>query len=339
MSDWTLRDWRCRVGAFALGPVAFDLPAGHALAVLGVSGAGKTTLLRSLAGVLPSAGGSLRHGERELGAVEPEARGTVYVPQGLGLLPHRSVAGNVRYPMELRTGGAEAKRVDELLARFGLSALATRRPGQLSSGEQQRVAIARALAARPSLLLWDEPLVALDLVGREDLLAALEDVQERERLPIVFVSHDPAIAFSLADQFLLLEAGRPVYRGPPEGMVARPPNGFAARFAGYENVFDTTTLAQLERTEFVHALAAARGPGGVCLRAPRIERGKDGEWMGRIRRTEPGPVGWSYVAELEGVRMRLRSDAGPVGRPGDWVRFSLDEAHPAPIGPAEEARA
>ncbi|HEY6239074.1 MAG TPA: ABC transporter ATP-binding protein [Thermoplasmata archaeon] len=337
MSDWGVERLVVHLRGFRLGPVDLHVPAGGALGVLGPSGSGKTTLLRAVAGLLPLVGGHVRHGSDDLTDLPPESRGIAYVPQGLGLFPHRTVEGNVRYPGELRGDRQSDWSVAALLQRFGLVDLAGRRPGTLSSGEQQRVAIARALAARPGLLLWDEPLTALDLPARDDLLDALHQVQERDRLPVVFVSHDPALAFSLADRFLLLDHGSVEFAGPAERMVRAPSSPFAARFAGFENVYPAEALGGGASRPWLDWLERHAGASGVCLRAPRLTPSAEGEWSAVVRRAEPGPDGWRYDTELDGVRVRVRSTDDAATRAGATVRFSVRPEDLVPIGPSGDA--
>jgi ABC-type Fe3+/spermidine/putrescine transport system ATPase subunit len=338
MSDWRVEGLVVRLRGFRLGPVDLHVPAGGTVGILGPSGAGKTTFLRAVAGLVPLDGGRVRHGPTDLTDAPPESRRIAYVPQGLGLFPHRTVEGNVRYPGELRGEPHPNPSVAALLERFGLVDLADRRPGTLSSGEQQRVAIARALAARPGLLLWDEPLTALDLPARDDLLDALHQVQERDRLPVVFVSHDPALAFSLADRFLLLDHGSVEFAGPSEQLVRAPSSPFAARFAGFENVYPTEALRGGVSRPWLDWLQHHAGASGICLRAPRLAptEGSEGDWAAVVRRAEPGPDGWRYDTELDGVRVRVRSTNGAATRVGATVRFSVRPDDLVPIGPSGE---
>jgi len=336
MTHWEARGLTGRVDGFTLGPVDLTIDGGETVAVLGPSGAGKTTLLRSLAGLLPPVAGRLLRDGEDLTDRPPESRRIAYVPQGLGLFPHLTVSGNVAYPLTLRGSAGIPRVVDDLLARFGLGSLRRRRPSTLSTGEQQRVAIARALAASPELLLWDEPLVALDLIARDDLMAELREVQEREGLPIIVVSHDPSVAYSLADRFLLLDRGAPIYAGAPEGIRAAPPTAFAARFAGFENVYTPADLGASERSGLSTWLSARRGPGGVCLPSPGLVAAAPGagQWSARVRHVEPGPGAWRYVVDAEGLRVRLAGPGDRRVRPGDRVEFSVEAHDLTPIGGA-----
>lgn len=345
MSVWTLDQLTASAGPFHLGPVTFRLGAGESLAVLGRSGAGKTTLLRALAGFVPSGSGSLRSDGVDLGPVTAERRGAVYVPQGLGLFPDRTVERNVSYPIRIRGAASELSRVPPLLEEFGLAPLARRRPPTLSTGEQQRVALARALAARPRLLLWDEPLGALDLLSRDELLNGLRRFRAAEEVSLVFVTHDPTLAYSLADRWLLLEEGRQVYCGPPGPLVQSPPDRFAARFAGYENIFDPEPLRRKGAGALAGALRRRCGPGGVAFGRPvaRPSPGGADRYTARVERVEPSPNGARLEATSEGLPIQLDlplTDADRAPRAGDLVSFDLAGVRLAALGgplPAGEA--
>ncbi|MBB4663603.1 ABC transporter ATP-binding protein [Conexibacter arvalis] len=228
---------RTRVGALDLD-VALEVPARTCLALAGPSGAGKTTILRAVAGLLrPDAGRIACGGEPWFdGArrvfVAPELRGCGYLFQDYALFGHLSVWRNVAYGLRGLSRAQRWARAVELLERFGVAALADRRPGSLSGGERQRVALARALAPRPRALLLDEPLSALDArsrgrAGRElgRLLAELE-------VPALLVTHDFAEAALLGDEVAVLDGGRIVQRGPAPELAARPASGFVADFTG-----------------------------------------------------------------------------------------------------------
>ncbi len=322
MTDLVLEGLSARVDGFRMGPVDLQVPEGTATAVIGPSGAGKTTLLRTVAGFLPSTGGRVLRDGRDLTRADPEARSAVYVPQGLALFPHRTVRANVRYPRDLTGEDRDGRETEKLLERFGLTALAERIPAALSTGEQHRVAAARAVAARPALLLWDEPLAALDLTAREELLETLRAVREETRTALLLVTHDPALAFSLADRVLVLERGRPRYHGPVDGLIARPPDVFSARFVGYENVYGPESLRTAGDSVFGRRLLESAGPEGVGMRAPSLD--PEGPWTGEVRSVEPVLGGFGGRAVVEGFPVRYRG-SGPRVRPGEKARFSVPD--------------
>ena len=329
MTRWTVRGLCVRRPEFTLGPVDLELESGQTVAVIGASGAGKTTLLRALAGLGPAVDGSFAVDGTELLDRPPERRGLVYVPQGLGLFPHRSVLGNVRYPLDLAGGNDSGPFVRSLLDRFGLSPLQHRRISELSTGEQQRVAIARALAARPRLLLWDEPLVSLDVRARDDLLAALRTAQSSEGIPILLVTHDAGVAFSLAQEYLVLDRGRVRYRGGGQALVRAPRSAFVARFLGYENVFAWSEVDRRRASSLGRWLMERTGTGGVCFSSWSVglATGPERSFPLTVRRVEPVPGGLSVAGEADGFPIEYRSPHGGQGKlpvVGDILPISLD---------------
>jgi ABC-type Fe3+/spermidine/putrescine transport system ATPase subunit len=338
VSRWAVEGLHADAAQFHLGPVDLVVAEGETIAVLGRSGAGKTTFLRALAGFQSWRAGALRRDGEDLTRAPPERRGAVYVPQGLGLFPHRTVAGNVAYPFELAHAPAPTESAQPLLDRFGIGPLASRRPATLSTGEQQRVALARALAAKPQLLLWDEPLGALDVVARDELLSGLRSIRDEVRMPLIFVTHDPALAYSLADRWLVLDAGTVRYLGPPGPVLSAPPDLFSARFAGLENVYARATVTRASAGPFLSALHDAAGSEGVACASPRARSSEEaaGPYSATIERIEPSADGLRFSARCEGLSVRLRYDwprRGPPPRPGDAVTFTLDGIRLAPVGP------
>jgi ABC-type Fe3+/spermidine/putrescine transport system ATPase subunit len=337
MSHWVVEALESRLDRFRLGPVDLDLAPGRAVAVLGPSGAGKTTLLRTLAGFLPASGGCIRRDGTEISERPPEERGLGYVPQGLGLFPHRTVERNVRYPLEIRDHPQAAARTRALLDRFHLTALAHRYPARLSGGEQQRVAIARALAADPELIVWDEPWQALDVQARYELGLVFHQLRESERVPIVVVTHDPALAFSVADSFVVLRDGRVRGEFDATGLLDRPPDPFVARFVGFDNVYDRAALEAEPRSELRRWLVERSGPEGVAFSAPGLEAPSSSApgWTGSVRSARPGPLGVTVEVAADDLLVTLRMPPPwtlPLPRPGTTVRFAVEPASLRPLG-------
>ena len=206
----------------ALPPFTLELElalAGRVTAVLGPSGCGKTSLLEIIAGLRRQAEGRATldgvvflDSERKL-HVPPERRQIGYVPQEPALFPHLDVEGNVRYGLRARTE-ASNKLVAETLELLEIGGLTTRYPQTLSGGEAQRVALARALVTRPRLLLLDEPLAALDAELRQRILPYLMRVRDDAKIPMIYVTHHVGEALALADEAVVMRAGRVEATGP-----------------------------------------------------------------------------------------------------------------------------
>jgi osmoprotectant transport system ATP-binding protein len=193
----------------ALDDVSLAVPAGQFVALVGPSGSGKTTLLKSVNRLVRPDAGRVTIDGRDIAHVPPAAlrRGIGYVIQGVGLFPHLTVAENVEIVARLEGSGEH--RAAELLALVQLpEELADRYPRSLSGGQQQRVGVARALAARPKLMLMDEPFGALDPVTRDALGTAYRALHARLGLTTLMVTHDMAEALLLADRVIVLIGGR-----------------------------------------------------------------------------------------------------------------------------------
>jgi thiamine transport system ATP-binding protein len=221
--------------AMALDGIDVTVDDGAIVSVLGPSGSGKSTLLRSVAGLVPEASGVVRWDGVDLRGVPPHRRGFGLMFQDHALFPHRDVIGNVSFGlrMQRRPRDEIEARARETLALVGLDGFEHRRVAELSGGEQQRVALARALAPAPRLLMLDEPLGALDRALRDELVAELRALFVRLRLTIVFVTHDHDEAFGLADQVIVMHAGRIAQAGTPAEVWERPADSFVARFLGW----------------------------------------------------------------------------------------------------------
>jgi ABC-type Fe3+/spermidine/putrescine transport system ATPase subunit len=337
MSHWIAEGLGTDLDHFHLGPVNLDLVPGRSTAVLGASGAGKTTLLRTLAGFLPTRRGRILRDGVDISDWLPEERALGYVPQGLGLLPHRTVAGNIRYPMELRDRTDAARRTQKLLDRFHLTPLAHRYPARLSGGEQQRVAIARAIAAGPGLILWDEPWQALDVVARYELGLVLHELRETDRIPIVIVTHDPSLAFSVADSFVVLDRGRVRSHGDAVALLRNPADPFAARFVGYENVYERPVLAGGVPGSLREWLGERAGPEGVAFAAPPFPASPvvRPPWEGTVRSARPGPHGLTIEVACDDLLVVLRVPppmTPPLPTLGGRVRFGIDPGQIQPLG-------
>ena len=310
----------------AVHDVSLALPSGEVLAVLGPSGSGKSTLLRAVAGLEPLDSGRVVYDGKDLAAVPTHRRGFALMFQDGQLFPHRSVAGNVGYPLRLRRTPSRRvhRRVAELLELVGLPGYGDRSTTGLSGGERQRVALARALAVEPRLLLLDEPLSALDRGLRERLAHDLREILVAAGTTALLVTHDQEEAFVVADRMALMRAGRLVQSGSVADVWREPVDAEAARFLGYATVLEGAGARA------VLAAAGATSPGGaLALRRSALRFRPDGSLRGRVlsARATPGVVRLTVdvdgVGEVHAVADPRDSVGGPPGV-GHDVRLAVD---------------
>jgi iron(III) transport system ATP-binding protein len=251
----------------AVDHVDLTIHSGEMFFLLGPSGCGKTTLLRMLAGFITPDEGELFFDDQRMNDVPPRLRNTGMVFQNYALWPHRTVAGNVAYGLEVRgLSRADIKRrVDAALKLVRLSGLGERRVTQLSGGQQQRVALARALVIQPRVLLLDEPLSNLDARLRLEMREEIRRIHCETGLTMVYVTHDQKEALSLADCIAVMQTGRLAQVGRPMEVYARPVSRFVADFLGDSN-FIAGVAEQIEsdgRCRVATALGTLAGVGGT----------------------------------------------------------------------------
>ncbi|MDB5411965.1 MAG: transporter ATP-binding protein [Rubritepida sp.] len=301
-----LRGLTKRYGAFtAVDDVSLEVAQGQFLTLLGPSGSGKTTILMAVAGfVAPSAGTVLLDGG-DITPLPPEKRDFGMVFQGYALFPHMSVADNVAFPLRVR-GMSRADRDAKVRAALDLVQLqkfTDRLPRQLSGGQQQRVALARALVFDPKLLLLDEPLSALDKKLRAELQEELKALHRRIGRTFVNVTHDQEEALSLSDTIAILNHGKLVQIGDPNGLYERPRTRFVADFLGKSNFLEGTVRTRMAEGFLleagpvqlrVHGAGPAEGTRALLsLRPEKLALLAEGETADNV--VEGTIRAWSYL--------------------------------------------
>ncbi|MEK8129169.1 ABC transporter ATP-binding protein [Paenibacillus filicis] len=226
----------------ALHPTDLMIRQGRFTTLLGPSGCGKTTLLRMIAGLEQPDQGDLILGEDVLFSASrridrpPHKRQFGMVFQDFALWPHMTVYENIAFGLRATGQTKELKqRVGEAIERVRLQGMDKRYPHQLSGGQQQRVAFARAVAMKPALVLFDEPLSALDAVLRDEMRLELMSLVQDAGLTALYVTHDQTEAMSMSDDIVVMQAGRILQQGSPEDIYKRPSDPFVARFIGRSN--------------------------------------------------------------------------------------------------------
>ncbi|MEV7521129.1 ABC transporter permease [Streptomyces sp. NPDC091371] len=317
--------WPLHATVTGFNELTLDAEPGTTIAVVGENGAGKTTLLRALLGLTPRARADLRLGDADVTALPPHRRQVAWVPQDGALFPHLSALANTAYGLRARgVPRAEARlEAQAWLDRLGVGHLARRRPAQLSGGQAQRVALARALAARPRLLLLDEPLAALDQTTRAHVRHTLRTHLAGFGGVCLIVTHDPVEAVSLADRVLVLADGRVLQDAPPAEVTRHPRSPWVARMLGRNAWPGTASADGLALAAGGRLVVAERLPEGaqaLAIIAPEAVS---------VHRKQPGGsprnIWQGTVREITAVGSRLRVLVASHGAP-DLVAEITPEA-------------
>ncbi len=254
--------------AKAVDDASFSAPSGAFVVLLGPSGCGKSTTLRMIAGLDEPTHGRIFIGERDVTHLAPAQRRIAMVFQSYALFPHLSVRENILFGLKVRKEPAHdhARRLARVADLLGMAQLLDRKPSQLSGGQQQRVALGRAIIAETPVCLMDEPLSNLDAQLRQEMRREIRALQQKLGITMVYVTHDQTEAMSMADQVVLLNAGRIEQDAAPADLYARPASIFAARFIGTPpmNIVAAAGRADLRlgvRPE--HVRLAGHGSGGL----------------------------------------------------------------------------
>lgn len=227
-------------GTVALQATDLTVQAGEFLTLLGPSGSGKTTLLQMISGLVVPSAGRIEIDGRDVTHVDPGKRGIGMVFQSYALFPHMTVWDNVAYGLRMRNQSRDEVRdaVENALAMVRMREYGKRFPRELSGGQQQRIALARCFAYRPSVILLDEPLGALDKKLREHMQAEIRRLHKELGATFVYVTHDQDEALTLSDRICLMNEARVEQIGTPADLYDRPATRFAAGFVGHSNLLE-----------------------------------------------------------------------------------------------------
>jgi putative spermidine/putrescine transport system ATP-binding protein len=256
---------------------------GEFLTMLGPSGSGKTTCLMMLAGFESATHGEILLNDRPINNVPPHKRGIGMVFQNYALFPHKTVAENLAFPLQVRRMGRaeQEEKVKRALSMVRLDGFGNRRPSQLSGGQQQRVAVARALVFGPDLVLMDEPLGALDKNLREEMQFEIKHIHESLGVSVVYVTHDQSEALTMSNRIAVFDDGVIQQLATPPKLYEEPENAFVAAFIGENNklsgrithVNGQSCSVELDSGGTVEALAVnIGGPGDRTTLSLRPER-------------------------------------------------------------------
>jgi spermidine/putrescine transport system ATP-binding protein len=306
-------------GVPAVKDFHLDIAAGEFVSLLGPSGCGKTTLLRMVAGFeFPDAGRIVLDG-RDITGMPAHKRPVNMVFQRVTLFPHLDVFENVAFGLRLKriSGEETRRRVGEALELVRLPAFAKRSVNTLSGGQAQRVALARAVVNRPKVLLFDEPLSALDLQIRRELQVELKDIHRELNGTFAYVTHDQEEAMSMSDRVVVMRDGEIVQVGSPVELYRAPATLFVARFVGSPNVW-RGTIVDLDGAEAIVAVGNRRLRTPLCAGATRGER------VAIVLRSEAIALAKSGHAAAGDTAFSVEGVVGDVRFVGAVVNYRID---------------
>jgi spermidine/putrescine transport system ATP-binding protein len=346
----------------AVDHINLEVRDGEFFSLLGPSGCGKTTTLRMIGGFEDPTSGLIELHGQDVTWLPPYKRNVNTVFQNYALFPHLTVYENVAFGLRRKKvdDGEIKRRVGEMLALVELAGFEKRKPTQVSGGQAQRIALARALINRPSVLLLDEPLGALDLKLRKQMQLELKRIQQEVGITFIYVTHDQEEAMTMSDRIAVMNRGRYEQLADPETLYERPATRFVAGFLGISNLLrgsvversdDYVTVRLLEDV-VVRIPAAAAGPSASAEVGVRPEKIRMYELdheipagmnvlAGTVRDASYLGVSTQYVVETRsGGRLTVyeqnveRTLHGSLYRPGDDVRLAWSPDHSFAVAPS-----
>jgi ABC-type Fe3+/spermidine/putrescine transport system ATPase subunit len=295
----------------AVHELDLDVADGELVTLLGPSGCGKTTTLRMVAGLIEPTAGRIWFDDQDVTFIPPRARNIGFVFQTPALFPHLTVSDNVAFGLSVkgRSKPAIRERVAEMLAMVGLPEYGARMPAQLSGGQQQRVALARVLATDPRVLLFDEPLSALDRNLRDTLKYAILELQRRTGKTAIYVTHDQSEAFAISDRIVVMNAGRVEQIGSQMDIYLAPRTPFVAEFIGANNILPGVVESIDGRAATDGASAGNRDDASVGVMMASNDLRLRGQARGSVG------VGDRVVAYLRPEDIHVLDDGAEPGLP------------------------
>jgi len=311
-----------KFGTFtALDNITIEAPSGCLMALLGPSGSGKTTLLRIIAGLEVPDSGSVSYQDDDITHRTARERNMGFVFQHYALFRHMTVFENIAFGLRVRKWKEHRirNRVGELLKLVRLEEMATRYPSQLSGGQKQRIALVRALAPDPKVILLDEPFGALDAKVRGELRDWLRRFHDEFHVTSLFVTHDQAEAFDVADKVVVMNKGRVEQVGTPEEVFNHPANAFVMDFLGNVNVFKAelkggrVLLGNVEMPVGSNKFGTGDGPADVFVRPHEfdIARGGGKGLLGKVVHINPAGSTVKVRVRAEDFGLMVNVDITP----------------------------
>jgi len=346
----------------AVDHVDLEVRDGEFFSLLGPSGCGKTTTLRMIGGFEEPTSGLIELHGQDVTWLPPYRRNVNTVFQNYALFPHLTVYENVAFGLRRKKvkDGEIRRRVGEMLALVELAGFEKRKPTQVSGGQAQRIALARALINRPSVLLLDEPLGALDLKLRKQMQLELKRIQQEVGITFIYVTHDQEEAMTMSDRIAVMNRGRYEQLADPETLYERPATRFVAGFLGISNLLRGTVVEKSDRYAAVRLVddAMVRIPIAAVDGASSIEVGVRPEKIRMLTAEAAAPEGFNvlagtvrdasyvgvstqYVIETRsGGRITVyeqnveRTIHGSLYRPGEDVQLAWSPDHSFAVAPS-----
>jgi iron(III) transport system ATP-binding protein len=301
--------------SFGTNPVLkginLEVPSGQLVSILGSSGCGKTTLLRIVAGLERATSGHVYFDEELQDLITVEKRAIAMVFQKALLFPSMTIGENVAFSLRASKNPPKDidKRVEEMLELVKLPGFASRRPGELSGGQEQRVSLARALMRNPKVLLLDEPLSALDANLRVEMRNFIREIHDSFEMTTLFVTHDQEEAMAISDKIAFMESGVLEQYDAPESFVSTPESRKVAKFFGCRNVFPGTIVGDTFETGFGSLSLGENHSRGSLLAARQedlqvtLEKSKYS--------FEATVVSWQFVGSRISIQCEVANSSNP----------------------------
>lgn len=291
-----------RYGDFvALAPTDLEVPQGEFLTLLGPSGSGKTTLLNLIAGLAQCDEGKVLINDTDVTFQAPYERDIGVVFQNYALFPHMTIEENIAFPLKMRSVDAASarRRAQEVLELVRLPHVAKRYPRELSGGQQQRIALARCIVYKPSIILMDEPLGALDKKLRDQMQLEIKRIHRELGTTIVYVTHDQEEAMTMSDRICLMNSGAIEQLGTPADLYFRPRTLFVADFLGESNLLPAV-VDSVAGEEIRIVLAGTKVKAGVTGNGSQFEAGQHVKVMVRPQNLTVQHAGGDANSRLTG---------------------------------------
>ncbi len=316
-------------GKFSLRNISFSLKDGKHLAIVGPTGAGKTSLMEIIAGVRKHQEGKIILDGQDITHLPPHKRNISMLYQHLSLFPHYTVRGNIAYPLRWRK--EKGMSIHDVARNLGIEHLLDRHIHELSGGEKQRVALARALVTRPKILMLDEPLSAIDIVTKEQVIATIKHIQDTYQLSTILITHSPEEAYTLADYIAIIKKGKLVRYDTKDSLWKNPEDIWFAKMIGIKNIIPIDIWRKMYplniSSEFTH----------VGIHPASLQYDVNGPIIGYVQEIVQYPHHKEIIVQIDsGVSLIWQTNSHETIYKGEQISLSIS---PKNIYPLKEEKA